>query len=492
MDPFGPPSTPSSRRRRKRASFSSPKKTIAKPRLSDRPPPSSPSVADVPPPVPQIVPHELLGDFSLWDSENDTYTRPSPEHHRIIFDRLTIIYPNLYGIDIIFPWIVVEVADELPAPNERPFLIAGLFAVFIVEGEPFPLGVRDIGHAARGEPAILPRDVKDDLRPYHNACKGTIYHLFGMLPRAEFVSVYPRQLLVELEKMPDPDFQKYLADAPRAFGHLVAKYRNGPLLHTTAARVKVPNPQLDSEGDELAIDYTDYLDPENGGKLRPGCLLECRGSLVDGALVGQCTSNTGVVVTQDGEMRLTCAYHTWDGVSRKIAHHGSTIVGSVEICLGEDIGLINPVVPLSNEFLEVQSIAKKLVRSTEIADRDLICVDSCYTGPQYLQYAGSRYGKRRPRFPGPSHPAFYVTLDQGIYISSTPFVPRPPIIGLGMCGTPLLRVGNIVDASVVSSGDVVGFFVWCDIQGYEGASLYCYAQSCDPLIDAGWVIADID
>jgi hypothetical protein len=61
-----------------------------------------------------------------------------------------------------------------------------------------------------------------------------------------------------------------------------------------------------------------------------------------------------------------------------------------------------------------------------------------------------------------------------------------------MCGTPLLRVGNIVDASVVSSGDVVGFFVWCDIQGYEGASLYCYAQSCDPLIDAGWVTADID
>jgi hypothetical protein len=26
----------------------------------------------------------------------------------------------------------------------------------------------------------------------------------------------------------------------------------------------------------------------------------------------------------------------------------------------------------------------------------------------------------------------------------------------------------------------------------KGASLYCYAQSCDPLIDAGWVIADID
>src|SRR5271156_6357736 len=121
-------------------------------------------------------------------------------------------------------------------------------------------------------------------------------------------------------------------------------------------------------------------------------------------------------------MRLTCAYHTWDGVSRKIAHHGSTLVGSVEICLGEDIGSINPVVPVSNEFLEIQSSAKRLVKSTEIADRDVLCVDSCYTGPQYLQYASSRYGKRRPRNLGPSYPNFYVNLDQHIFTSSTPFV----------------------------------------------------------------------
>ena len=493
MDPSGLLSMPSSHHRCKRASFSPRKKRIAKLRLCDPPPqPSASSVGDIPPPAPQIAPHELLGQFTHWDSENNSYIRPSPEHHKVIFDRLAIIYPNLYGIDIIFPWIVLEVEDELPPPNERPFLIAGLVAVFIVEGEPFPLGLRDIGHAAGGEPAILPQDVKGDLRPYHNASKETVYHLFGMLPRAEFISVYPRQLLIELEKMPDPEFEKYLADAPRAFGHLVSKYYNGPLLHTTAARVKDPNPQLDSNSDEFVIDDTNYLNPNNGGKLRPGCLLECRGNLVDGALVGQCTSNTGIVVTRDGEVRLTCAYHTWDGVSRKIGHHGSTLVGSVEVCLGEDIGLINPVVPVSNEFLEVQSIAKRLVRSTEIADRDMICVDSCYTGPQYLQYAGSRYGKRHPQNPGSSYPNFYVTLDQGIYTSSTPFVPRPRIVRLGMCGTPLLRVGNVMDASVVPCGDVVGFFLWFDIQGYDGASLYCYAQSCDSLINAGWVVADID
>jgi hypothetical protein len=71
------------------------------------------------------------------------------------------------------------------------------------------------------------------------------------------------QSLLELEKMPGPDFEKYIADAPRAFGRIVAKYHNGPILHTTAARVKVPNPQLDSDGNELVIDDTDYL--EMGG-----------------------------------------------------------------------------------------------------------------------------------------------------------------------------------------------------------------------------------
>lgn len=465
-------------------SFSPRKKRIPKPRISDpHPMPSLPSVKYIAPSDAETTPVELLVEHTLWDSETNDYVRPNPQQHKAIFDKLVVIYPKLYGIDLIFPWIIVEIEDELPPPNERPFFIAGLVAVFILEGEPFPLGVRDIGHASGGEPVILPQDVKDDLRPYHNASKRTIHHLFEMLPPAEFISVYPRQLLVEVEKMNDSEFEKFLASAPRAFGRLIAKYHNGPFLHT-AARVETPNLQFDTNGEELVIDDTDYLDPKNGGKLRPGCLLECQG-------LGR-ASNAGIVVTRNGQIRLTCAYHTWDGVSVKDAYHGSTLIGTVECCLGEDIGLINPLVPVSNELLEVQSTAKRLVASNEVNIRDMICVDSCYTGSQYLQYVGSRYGKRCPRIPGPSYPNFYVTMEQGIYTSSTPFIPRPSIIRLGMCGTPLLKVEDSMDPSVVSSGAVVGFFLWCDVQGCDGSSLYCYAQSCDPLIDAGWVIADID
>jgi hypothetical protein len=58
-------------------------------------------VANVPPPAPQIVPYELLGEFSLWDSENDSYIRPSPKQHKVIFiEQEPICTPDVI-VDII-------------------------------------------------------------------------------------------------------------------------------------------------------------------------------------------------------------------------------------------------------------------------------------------------------------------------------------------------------------------------------------------------------
>src|SRR5271156_5383980 len=265
IDPTNLPSTPPHCRRRKRASFTPPKKLRVKPRLSEPPPPPSESSEEVDPPGQQAVPQELLGDLSLWDAETKSYTRPSLEQHKNIFETLERVYPNLHGIDIIFPWLVVELTDHLPPPNKQPFLIAGLVCVFILEGEAFPFGIQDIGYASEGEPATLPQRVKDDLRPYHNAHKETIFHLFGIIPRAEFVSVYPRQLLIELEAMSDAEFESYLITAPRSFGRLVAKYYNGTLLHPAAATVKSDHPGAD--GDEVELDDTEYLKRENGGRL---------------------------------------------------------------------------------------------------------------------------------------------------------------------------------------------------------------------------------
>ena len=219
---------------------------------------------------------------------------------------------------------------------------------------------------------------------------------------------------------------------------MVAHYHNGPFLHILTARVKTLNPRLDIEECELVVDDTDYLTEENGEKIRPGSMLECKGIEVDGKIVGQSSSNAGIVVSKNGEIRLTCAFHTWDGVDEKIVYHKSALVGEVEDILGEDIGMVNPQIPVSNKFLEYDSTARRLIRGNLIDDDDIVGVDSCYTGAQPLKYAGNRYGRRRNKKPGPSGEFLYIVLEQGIYESSRPIVPKPPVVRLGMCRTPLL------------------------------------------------------
>ena len=90
----------------------------------------------------------------------------------------------------------MEFEDEPPPQSERPFLIAGLVAVFLLEGEPFPLGIRDIGRPGCGQPPSIPAEAADDLRPSHISRIETIRHLFIILPDVDFIIVYPGQVLV--------------------------------------------------------------------------------------------------------------------------------------------------------------------------------------------------------------------------------------------------------------------------------------------------------
>jgi hypothetical protein len=55
---------------------------------------------------------------------------------------------------------------------------------------------------------------------------------------------------------------------------------------TASMLVKDPDPHLDADGNGLEIGDTNYLAKENGGKLRPGVILECRRENVNGATVG--------------------------------------------------------------------------------------------------------------------------------------------------------------------------------------------------------------
>jgi hypothetical protein len=61
-----------------------------------------------------------------------------------------------------------------------------------------------------------------------------------------------------------------------------------------------------------------------------------------------------------------------------------------------------------------------------------------------------------------------------------------------MCGTPLLRVGNVLDASVKPKGDVLSFFLWQDIAQDDQQWMYYNSQPCDPIIDGRWDLAKVD
>jgi hypothetical protein len=210
---------------------------------------------------------------------------------------------------------------------------------------------------------------------------------------------------------------------------------------------------------------------------------------VDGKMVGECYSNSGIVVEKNGECRLTVAAHTGEAVEDKIVYRGGKEVGRMEQVIGEDIGLVPVAVPISNKFLENDIPARRLISTGELNSDDYVVFDSCYTGEQKLKFAGARYGKRRQTVPGPSPNNYYIILGQGIYQSSTPITPKPPIMHLGTCGTPLHRIGNRIDPTIQACGDIVGFFLCVDVPSYAGPRLYCYSQPTDPLINGGWQVA---
>jgi hypothetical protein len=432
---------------------------------------------------------DLLNDFSLWDEPTQRFRSITSEELQSLYQSVNEHFPDCESVSVILPWIVITMETSVPSENERPFMIAGLVAVFLLVGEPFPLGISELGMAGDGPRLQLPPQLKGTLRPYSVPDRKTFEYLFTLFPRAIYISYYPGQLLIELESEPEVEFVSRLGNLPTAIEGLSVNYSNGQFLHTLASRLKQYDPKLKDDGYELVVDDTCYLNAENGGELRPGVRLECVGMQADGKTVGECYSTSGIVVEKNGECRLTVAAHTWNAVEDKTVYHGGREVGMMEQVVGEDIGLVSVTVPILNKFLENDIPARRLISTGELNSDDYAVVDSCYTGEQKLKFAGARYGKRRQTGPDPSTNNYYIKLEQGIYQSSTPMTPKPTILQLGMCGTPLHRIGNRIDPTIQACGDIVGFVVCVEIPSCAGPRLYCYSQPTDPLINAGWQVA---
>ena len=485
-----PPSTPQPKeRRRKRVSFS-PRKRIQKPRVSDPyPVPSSENPTDL-----QSYEDDNLDfslGFSFWDEEKRSFKPITTVEREMLLQQICARYTQVESVTISIPFIIIECRDSIPSVDKQVFMAAGLVCVFMVVGGRLPWGSEYIGDYGEGEmPSAIPEHISRDLRPFNIPKLATFDFLHTIIPDATHVSSYPTQLVVELQNTTSEDFEKKLKCLPSGVGSMSIGYVNGSLLRLPQGRLKAPDPtHLDGDCDD-----TDYLSPANGGSLRPGVLLESRGiKLEDGTSDGIMYANTGVKVSRQDQVRFTCAKHRWDKPAVDNAvYHGSTKVGKITETCGEDIGLVTTECPFSNQLLDVDVHAKRLLHSSLIPFGQFVVIDSAYTSRQRMRLFGLRTGKKRPppNHTGPLAQFNYVAVDQGIFSVQAAVINREPRIRDGVCGTPILHQGvTITDQSALGRGEVVGFMHYMDVVGCNNDSrLYSYAQIVDPLIDEGWEV----
>ena len=495
--------TPVGPQRRKRISIS-PRKPKFKPRASD-PYPQSPAIESSEPQLGALKDLELDFPHSYFDEEKKQFTMLSREASLQLLEVLRTRFDQVLSILPVAPFLLIECDTAVPDPSTTPFLIAGLIACFVIQGEPYPFGIAFIGKdgGALGlTEHDMPMSIWNDLKPFHIPRLSTFQWIHKSIPHVKFVSSFPQQLVVELDQMKDEDFELLLTSLPDTIGCLNVGYVNGTVLSKKYAKQKAPQPGvLDGEYDD-----TDYLDLDNGGKLKPGMLLECAGYVDDeGMLQGIVMSNSGIKVQKDDVVRVTVAEHGWDAVQDNVVYHPTRSghnIGTIVDKIGEDIGLVACTYPYTNELPELQTKAKSLLHSSQLQYNQFVVIDSCFTGVQTLRVLGVRTGADRrvpvtdgqDPVPGPLKDYQYIKVEQGIYGVNSAIIPTDPRIREGVCGTPLIVGGKSKRemTRVLGDGMVAGFMLWNDIEGRYNLDrqIYSFCQTADPLIESGWSVCD--
>ena len=101
--------------------------------------------------------------------------------------------------------MLVEFKDSVPDDKERPFLVAGLVGVFLLEGEPFPLGVSPFGVAV-AQPLIFPHTYPMTYVPIMHLSKKQFSTSLKQLKLRNISPTYLRQFSFELEAMEELQF----------------------------------------------------------------------------------------------------------------------------------------------------------------------------------------------------------------------------------------------------------------------------------------------
>lgn len=479
-------------------------------------------------------------DFSYWDEESKEYVQLSEQNENTLKDYLADAYSATYIIES-GPFLVIQ-CEVVPAPEERPFLVADCVAIWLHQDDPLPNDLGFYGEFSMGKTVALPADLAPLLRPFAIPSDETLDAIANFLfPETLYISYITCCVIFELPETDHETFVTRLETLPRGFSNssVSLNYVNGPLIQSSHCRIMKPNPRLlDRQSDEA-----DYI--EAAGCFSPGAMISSKTG-------GQVTA--GVALTRKDDMRFTVAYHAWepeavDKAGKDMAAGGPEVEGDIgsfetEIEAGRsdeeakaknldaqdkplnsesngfmqvfqgkhkvgnvvsrvglsDIGLaqVDNGLIFSNTFLDIEAKPRRLLASKDIRYRDRFLVDSFVTGVQSLFCLGVRKPtKRKTTFKAftPSDLSrSYVAFRQGIFATNAAEITGSPKIRDGICGSALIRLSTGANQDVLAKGEIGGFMVWSNIRDSndDQGRLILFCEATDQLIAEGWEVAELN
>ena len=185
---------------------------------------------------------------------------------------------------------------KIPPVGSRPFLIAGLVAVWLGIDSPMPsnLQIEDLGN---GDSYKINADLTADLRPFRKPRAETLDKVGeALFPNAEHIMFLTNTLIIELPEVGVKDHFARISKLPPFFDNsdLSIRYLNGPMILAPHSRLKTPKPQVH----DADFDDTDYI--KKLGAFYPGSMVRSK----ERNMISE-----GVAVRKSPEVYLTVAFH---------------------------------------------------------------------------------------------------------------------------------------------------------------------------------------
>ncbi|KIL86385.1 hypothetical protein FAVG1_10214 [Fusarium avenaceum] len=510
------------RQRRTRPSFSpvkTPRQTSHKTSSSfssgqNKPVPTSPSVSIA------TAALEFEG-FSFWDDEGFMGASHLTSSQQQSLHKHLLETFNATEILESFPFLIIGCKGGPPDEDKRPFSVAGAIAIWRdAEDFNFMPIVGDLGY---GDPIEVEDHILDQIVDLQVPSDNIILHLANLWPDCEAVCVLWTMFVVELPLVSKEKHYERLHNLPCSIDAcpLMLRFHNGPLPNTERKITREVKPNPKTYGKEIC-DETDYVKLRN--KFYPGTMIGSADK--HGSLYSMVTA--GILVEKDGERRLTCSYHCWEDHCKKyperfgkadteamntfkvLQGNPGSAVGFVRERLGEtDIALaqLHDGIVFENEFMETEMAPKKFLKSVDHNIGDLFTFDSFAVGKQTVSCLGRRFTigwKGSGPHPhlvqsggGPVDRVMYIAFQQGAFVTNSPEITGKPQIRDRVCGSVLLRCsdksrGNkrrLTQKTTMEEGEIGGMLHLADLQFKNSDQIdnyILYADSFDPLIDAGW------